>query len=298
MNKSHLVAIVIPVHNRKEYTYHCLSSLRKQTFKEYFIVLIDDGSTDGTKEMLALEFPEVNVLTGDGNLWWTKSTNIGVQYALENEPNYILTLNNDTVAHEEFLEKMIYWAERMPHALLGAFAFDAETKEPVYGGERINWLTAGYTKLLDSIEMKNWKGLHEVTHFPGRGLLIPADVFYKIGMFEAKIFPQGAADEDFTMKAIRAGFHVYCNYDAKLFIYPKESGDAAFRRRKSLSNYRRHLFHLKGGGNLSRFVYFAYRNAPRRFLIPFLVAGIARRVLGYPWEWMREYLSKGLGTYA
>jgi GT2 family glycosyltransferase len=290
MESNHRLTIIIPVHNRKEYTSQCLSSLRKQTFKEYSIIVIDDGSTDGTKEMLALEYPEVRVLTGDGNLWWTRATNYGVKFALKNRADYILTLNNDTIAKEDFLEKMIYWAEQIPHALLGACAFDAVTKEPLYGGERINWLTAGYTKLLDIIVMENWKGLHEVTHFPGRGLLIPAEVFRKIGMFEERIFPQSAADEDFTMKAIRAGYPVYCNFDAKIGIYPKESGDSALRDAKSIANYWRHLFSLKGGGNILRFVRYAIRNAPNKYLVPFMISGLTRRILGYPIEWFKEIL--------
>ena len=107
-----MIYIIIPVHNRKEYTKNCLLSLRKQTEKNFKTVIIDDGSTDGTAEMLAKEFPEVHVIKGDGNLWWAAATNLGVKYALKNDADFILTLNNDTIASENYLEKMVYWAEK------------------------------------------------------------------------------------------------------------------------------------------------------------------------------------------
>lgn len=286
MNK---IFVVIPVHNRILYTQSCLLSLRDQRFRNYEVVVVDDGSTDGTGDMVITEFPEVTLLRGDGNLWWSASTNLGVEYALDEGADYIITLNNDTLVAEDFLEKMFLWAEKTPNSLLGAFAIDAGTKKPVYGGERINWITAGYVNLLAVLDKEQWTGLHEVTHFPGRGLLIPSIVFKKIGLFAADIFPQSAADEDFTHRAIRAGFPVYCNYDARIHIYPNESGDAVLRNKKSLFNYWGHLFSFKGGGNIMRFVHYAIRNAPRRFLIPFLISGITRRILGYPRDWIEEY---------
>jgi len=67
-----LVYTIIPVHNRKEFTRNCLRSLQRQTVSDRLrIIVVDDGSEDGTDEMLAAEFPEVIVLRGDGNLFWT-----------------------------------------------------------------------------------------------------------------------------------------------------------------------------------------------------------------------------------
>src|SRR3972149_9777335 len=133
--------IVIPVHNRKDFTHSCLLSLYRQTLTNFKIIVIDDGSTDGTSEMIQKEFPEVILLHGDGNLWFTAATNLGVRYALEHDADYIMTLNDDTIATYSFIEKMLFWAEREPKALLGAFALDTETKKPVYGGSHINWKT-------------------------------------------------------------------------------------------------------------------------------------------------------------
>ena len=78
-----MIYIVIPVYNRKEFTHQCLLSIIKQTNKNFKIIIVDDRSTDGTREMINSEFPEIILLKGDGNLWWTRAINLGVKYALK-----------------------------------------------------------------------------------------------------------------------------------------------------------------------------------------------------------------------
>jgi GT2 family glycosyltransferase len=91
-----MIYIVIPVFNRINFTRECLISLRGQTYTDYKTLVVDDGSTDDTEEIIKREFPEVKVLKGDGNLWWTGATNMGIEYALKigHENDFILTLNS------------------------------------------------------------------------------------------------------------------------------------------------------------------------------------------------------------
>jgi GT2 family glycosyltransferase len=256
-------------------------SLKDQTNKDFMIVVVDDGSSDGTLEMLESEFPEVICLKGDGNLWWTASVNLGIDYALKNGAELVMTLNNDTIASNDFIEQMIRWSQKMPDALFGAFAVDQENNQPVYGGGKIRWLTASTIDLLEQLPESERKGLHEVDHFPGRGMLIPRKVFDKIGLFNEKELPHYFADYDFSHQAYKNGFKIYCNYDAMLYTYPEESGDHQNRRTKSFQNYRNHLFGIKGGGNLRNFTTFALRNCPTVYLPSFLIAGYAKRFMGY-----------------
>jgi GT2 family glycosyltransferase len=280
--------IVIPVHNRMEFTRKCLVSLSRQTVTEFHVVVVDDGSTDGTREMIQTQFPTVSVLRGDGNLWWTRATNLGVQYALDRGAKYLMTLNDDVLATDNFVEKMMLWAEREPKALLGAIALDHVTGKPVYGGEIINWKRASYIHLLDLLKPEEQHGLHAVTHLPGRGLLIPADVIRKIGLFDASHFPQAAADHDFTHKAIRAGYSAFCNYDAQVLVYPDSLTGLHSRKNKSFKNYLNHLFGIKGGANVVYFFFYAVRNCPMHILPLYLTIGLSRRVFGYLCDWLQE----------
>ncbi len=277
------VWIVIPVHNRVAFTRACLAALAGQTVTGFGVVVVDDGSTDGTGEMVRSEFPEVRLLRGDGSLWWTGATNLGVQEGLRQGASHILTLNDDTVPAPDFVEKLVRSAVEEPGALLGAYAVDAGTGEAVYGGETIRWATASYRPHLGDDARRV-----EVTHFPGRGLLIPAAVFGRIGLFDEGHFPHTAADYDFTHRARRAGYRIYCDREAVLRVYPEASGDSVYRRKKGWRNYYRHLFDIKGGGNLRVFFWYALRNCPWALLPVCLPVGMARRVTGYLLEWLTE----------
>jgi len=275
------IYIIIPVFNRRDYTKNCVLSLKNQTYTNHKIIVVDDGSTDGTKEMLEKEFPEVKVIHRAGNLWWTKATNIGVQYALDKKADYVFTLNNDTIAFPDMLEKLVYSIKNNEKILQGVLAIDKVKGIEVYGGERINWLTATYTNLLIEKGKHDNSNMLAVTHYPGRGLLIPSEVFEKLGLFDEKHFPHYGADYDFTHHALKAGYKIYCNYEAKIYIYPIESHAERIRKKKTLRNYFLHLFSIKGGGNIKVFFYYSLRNCPRKYLPLFFTLGMSRRILGY-----------------
>lgn len=276
-----MIYVVIPVHNRRDFTRNCLLSLKKQSFQEFEVVVVDDGSTDGTAEMLDEEFPELKVLKGDGNLWWTGSVNLGIEYSLKQGASSVMTLNDDTLHAPDFMEKTHHWSVQYPEAVIGGIEYDQANDKIIYGGERLNEFTAVFHHILESIPENERHGLKEVTHLPGRGLLIPKKVFDTVGVFDAVKFPHYYADYDFTYGAYKAGFKVFCNYDARIYTYPEESGMVAFRKGKSLKAYKNHLFSIRGGANLKDFTRFAVKNCSVPNLIPHLVFGYSRRILGY-----------------
>ena len=151
------IFIIIPVHNRKDFTRNCLLSLRKQTFQNFTTVVIDDGSLDGTSEIIQKEFPEVILLHGDGNLWWAGATNLGVNYALENgtKSDYILTMNDDTIIRPNYIETLLECASKHPRSLIGSIAIINNDRRIIEdGGVKINWYTAKFNFLTRGKEYK------------------------------------------------------------------------------------------------------------------------------------------------
>jgi GT2 family glycosyltransferase len=276
-----MLYVVIPVYNRWHYTQACLEALRKQTFRAFQTVVVDDGSTDGTAGHLADAFPEVTVLKGSGNLYWTAAVNLGIAHALAQRADRVMTLNNDTLPPPDFLARMHGQSLVHPNALMGPLELDAGTGKVLYGGERINWLKATAEPLPGTAATGQGGGLHPVDWLPGRGLLIPAAVFATSGGFNARTFPHYFADLDFTRTALRHGFPLYLNYEAKLLTYPEASGDRQNKARKSLRNYYNHLFGIKGGGNLCDFTRFARRHCPWPYLPSYVLLGSLRRIGSY-----------------
>jgi len=288
-----MIYIITPVFNRKAFTQNYLKALKNQTVKEFKTIIIDDGCTDGTAEMVESEFPEVILLREKGDLWWTAATNIGVKYALKQDNvSYIMTLNDDTLPQEDFIEKMLLSAKNNPDALFGAFTIDADTGKPLFGGKNMDWSRCAIRKLITEPLKEEYTGLHEVNVFPGRGLLIPKKVFTDIGFYDEKNFPQTVADDDFAFRATNFGYKIYCNYDARIKEYPAESGGVSIRQEKSWKNYYLHLFGMRGAANLKWFTIFAIKNAPKKYLIQCLVIGNGRRIIGYLRDWVKESISK------
>ena len=287
-----MIYIVTPVFNRKSFTEKYLEALAKQSNKDFKTIIVDDGSTDGTTDMIKEKFPDVIVLKEKGDLWWAEATNIGVKYAIEQGADYVMTLNDDTIPFEDYIEKMYQGIQKEPEALQGALAINHETREIEYGGEIHHWKNGKSTFLINNLPKEKQTGLHEVNVFPGRGLLIPRKVFEEIGFYDSKNFPQTVADNDFAFRAVNNGFKIYINYDAKIKIFSNESAVSRIWKNRSLKNYYNHLFSLRGGGNIIFFTKVAVKNCPKYYLPQYLFIGLSKRIIGYFVHWFLESIKK------
>ncbi|KUL03005.1 MAG: Glycosyl transferase, family 2 [Methanoculleus marisnigri] len=97
---SAMISVVIPNYNGRRYLDRCLSSLSAQTFKDFEVILVDNGSDDGSSEYVERAFPEVRVVRNKKNLGFAGGVNTGIRLA---GGEYILTLNNDTIADRDLL---------------------------------------------------------------------------------------------------------------------------------------------------------------------------------------------------
>src|SRR5258705_744693 len=138
------VWVVIPSFNALAVTRSCLGDLADQTYPNIMVILSDSGSTDGTCEAVAQEFPDVVIIQGKPDWWWTKATNEGVQYALSRSSvdDYIITLNNDVGVPLSYLAAMVGMIQRYPQSIIGSVIYDAaERSKLVECGSYIDWRT-------------------------------------------------------------------------------------------------------------------------------------------------------------
>ena len=218
------VFVIIPVHNRLDFTRACLASLREQSFRDFTVVVIDDGSTDGTHAALTAEFPEVKLLWGDGDLWWTGAMNRGLEWVLTlaTQADHVFTLNNDTALPPDYLEKLLDLAAHRPRALIGTVAVSWDDHERIVdGGVLIDWRTTRSTSPAQGL---TWSQAADrlgdaatVGVLSGRGTLIPVKVFRRVGLYDQARLPHYGADWEFSRRAQRAGFELLMCYRTRVF---------------------------------------------------------------------------------
>ncbi len=208
------VGVVVPVHNRLEITLRFLESFANVMYDNMEIIIVDDGSTDGTSEAVSRRFPKVKIIRGDGTLWWAGATNIGIKYALDQGADFILTINDDVIADQSFLSELVLQSQNNPDTILGSRIMKGSNPEIVYsvGGNRC---FSGGTFFTLNRHNQNWSEAENLTEaiipvdiVGGRGTLFPRKVFDLVGFFDAKNFPQHCADYDFVCRAKAAGFKV------------------------------------------------------------------------------------------
>ncbi len=104
------IATIITCYNRKEKTLTCLTDLMNQDVIsdiDLNVYLVDDGSTDGTGDAVKQNFPHVNILQGDGTLYWNGGMRFAFSEAMKNDYDYYLWLNDDTFLYSDAIKLLL-----------------------------------------------------------------------------------------------------------------------------------------------------------------------------------------------
>ncbi|MFN2136082.1 MAG: glycosyltransferase family 2 protein [Candidatus Promineifilaceae bacterium] len=104
-----VASVVIVNWNGRDWLSHCLPSLAKQTFESFEVIVVDNGSSDGTSQWLQAEWPEVRLIPLATNKGFAEANNVGIEAA---RGAWIATLNNDTMADPSWLANLMEAAEQ------------------------------------------------------------------------------------------------------------------------------------------------------------------------------------------
>lgn len=267
-----LVAIVVPVHNNKEDTAEFLESLKGVTYPNYKIIIIDDGSTDGTEDMIKEKYPYVILLKGDGNLWWSRATNMGIEKAIGIGADYVLLGDNDSIVDSEWISALVDTAEKNPRAIVTSkvYYYD-DPKRVFYAGGETTWVI-GELKTISGNDDESYNIQKDVKHSVCSGTLVNTAFFKDIGLMDYKNFPQYLADADFTYRAYKKGYRII--YEPKSMMWHKGSStvkkDAAFNTTSFLSTFIFLTTNIKSWLNFHTIVKYYLRHCPI-YSMPYLL---------------------------
>jgi GT2 family glycosyltransferase len=192
------IAVLITCYNRKEITLQCLKALFNQNSlgESYLIevILVDDKCTDGTSEAIRLDFPQVTIIQGNGDLYWNRGMHLAWKTAAETKDfDYYLWLNDDTFLYKSALFFILNAALKTNNqsAICGS-TFSVESQKISYGGNSYH----------GELLVPNGN-LQEVYSFNGNFVLIPKFVFSKVGILD-KRFPHAIGDFDYALRIRKA----------------------------------------------------------------------------------------------
>ena len=217
------VCIVILNWNNAEDTIECLRSVMAIHHVRPRIVVVDNGSHDGSPERIRSAFPVVDLLVNPENLGYAAAINIGIQRALEKGANWVFLLNNDTIVDAELLVELLNAGEAYPRVgVLSPKIYHYHDPERVWfaGGVRRRFPPGigmlGYGRK-DSPAYDRPRKIDYVT---GCGMMVKAEVFRAIGLFDEAYFMYHE-DLDFCERARREGYE--CLYVPTAKIWHKVS---------------------------------------------------------------------------
>jgi GT2 family glycosyltransferase len=202
------LGVIMTCYNRRDTTLACLHALSQQT-QSFDVYLTDDGSSDGTSDVITVNYPEVKILKGNGNLFWVGGMRLAFTEAMKANYDYYLWLNDDTILEENVLAKLLQVHQDLKNrgysdSIVVGSTQDPITKQPTYGGavKSKKWYSNKFEFLYPNEEIQECDTMY------GNCVLISRSVAVKVGNIDAA-FIHSLGDLDYGLRACRLGCSVW-----------------------------------------------------------------------------------------
>jgi GT2 family glycosyltransferase len=190
--------LLIPAHNRCDVTLGCLHHLATSgDLAACDVIVIDDGSTDGTGAAIRANFPSVTVIDGSGRLFWTGAIALAMtRLAAEPQRGPVVWLNDDCRPRADALATLIRWLETNPRGLAGPTCFDASGRRVPTGfvGREVFAASESEARPVDGLS--------------GFCVGLGSVAWRELGPPDAQHFPHYAGDTAYTLRAHQHGHPV------------------------------------------------------------------------------------------
>jgi len=239
------VYIVILNYNGIKDTIDCLESLKRITYPNYKVVVVDNGSTGNDVEILSKRFGDfVNIVSLDKNYGVGKGFNEGIRFALAREAEYVLLMHNDVVVSPNFLDELVKVARSNPKfGILGPIIyFYNEPKKIWHASHSVNlWTGTSHFRFVGELDRGQVKGVQPVQILMTACMLIRRQVLDEVGLLDER-FLVGWEEDDICLRAWSKGYKVILVPSSRVWhklgrTTKKLKGDRSFYYQQALAYF-------------------------------------------------------------
>ena len=206
-----LVYIIILNWNGKELTLDCLKSLSLVKYQNYKILIVDNGSNDNSVDMIKSQYPNVEILQLEMNIGYAAGNNAGFDHIKNNNPDYIIFLNNDTTVDPNFIQRLVKpLMENSDIYQTVPKIFYADNPNTIwYAGGKVNkWLGLVYHMGIRKEDSTSYNQSEYTDYATGCCFCMRYDDYDKIGGFDTS-FPMYGEDVDLSLRIRANGKKIY-----------------------------------------------------------------------------------------
>ena len=246
------VTVIVLNWNGKDLTIECLESLKQVNYSNFNILVVDNGSTDGSVELLKEKFPEVSILVLEKNLGYAAGNNRGFDSLKPDQPEFVIFLNNDTIVDENFIEPLVkqLLTHKKASQTVPKIYYENDPKLIWYAGGIVNlWTGSIYHLGIRQYDGPAYSKTHKTKYATGCCFCMRYEEFKEFGGFD-EAFPMYSEDVDLSLWIRAAGKQVWFVPDSKIWHKVSASLGGAFSFGKMVRKARGIFLLIKKHANL------------------------------------------------
>lgn len=206
--------------NDAENTLACLQSVYRMDYGNFRVLVVDNGSDDGSDNAIHEAFPQAVIIRNGRNLGFAGGANVGLEHAQRHGAQYVLFINNDTLVDPALLSELVRVAEEQPRAgLLTPKIYFHHDPGLVWaaGARYVSFPPRVKMIGLNRRDAKRYSVTRPVDYATGCALLIRREVLETVGGFDPIYWPIYHEDYDYCARVVKAGWEIWYVASARMW---------------------------------------------------------------------------------